>query len=408
MPGILDAIMNPKQLNMGRNIEIGQERRERRGYRDAREQYREDVAGGMVNPQALKKLAQTDPGQAGNIQITTAGIDKGIGRTMAFDVFAAFSVGGDKATTILNNLAQKVPEGPMREEILAVAALPADSKERNSKLLQGISIGQAEGFLPKPTKATKTAGQLERGVRVDEEKLKIAKGTLAMQNLQVENKRAENEFALKQLKQEAMLGKVPSGFMRTEDGGVIPIPGSKQDIARKEKQKRLVRGVNSTISSSGIILDNLDLALGKINGWTAGLGGSVMRKFSGTQATDLLNLLEPVIANISFDTLSEIKAASATGSALGSISERELNLLGKTKGSLDVKQSPEQLMKQIATIQRIYKKTLSGAKKDFGHLILSPEGGGGYNVSEQDIIDTMAANPHLTREEVEQRAKGMK
>lgn len=70
----------------------------------------------------------------------------------------------------------------------------------------------------------------------------------------------------------------------------------------------------------------------------------------GTLARDVGNSIETVQALIGFDALAEMRAASPTGGALGSITEKELRYLQSVQGSLDPLQSTTKLK---TTIERI-------------------------------------------------------
>lgn len=68
----------------------------------------------------------------------------------------------------------------------------------------------------------------------------------------------------------------------------------------------------------------------------SGIGHDVTSYFGGSPANDVEALLKPIFANEAFNKLGEIKAASVTGSALGNVTEKELDLLKSSGGVADV------------------------------------------------------------------------
>jgi hypothetical protein len=93
-------------------------------------------------------------------------------------------------------------------------------------------------------------------------------------------------------------------------------------------------------------------AAGRVNMFTAGLG-SLTSAIPGSPAADLEALLEPLQSNIAFDKLRELKEKSKTGaSGLGSVTEREIDLLMNNIVSLRQKQSPAQLRKALGEIEQ--------------------------------------------------------
>lgn len=105
-------------------------------------------------------------------------------------------------------------------------------------------------------------------------------------------------------------------------------------------------------------------ALGQVNGWTAG-GGSLLAAVPGTPAADLRANLDTLQANLGFDELARMRAASPTGGALGAVSERELRLLTSTLRSLERDQSPAQLRANLQKLEQHYTawaQTVQGAE----------------------------------------------
>lgn len=106
---------------------------------------------------------------------------------------------------------------------------------------------------------------------------------------------------------------------------------------------------NTLDRKTDFILETLKKARGQVSG---GLGGSAgmnetMAGVPGTNARNLAATLDTLLANLGFNELAEMRANSPTGGAVGSLTERELNLLGSVMGSLDQGQDPTQLVGNI-------------------------------------------------------------
>ena len=132
------------------------------------------------------------------------------------------------------------------------------------------------------------------------------------------------------------------------------------DKQEKEKERK-----ENALTKASIIVDKVDEALGKVDYLTAGAGGLVMGKVPGTEAVDLEQVLETIRAQIGFSELAAMRRESPTGGALGLVAVRELELLSATLGSLDRKQSPGQLKKNLGNIKTHYlnwKKAVEDSK----------------------------------------------
>lgn len=77
----------------------------------------------------------------------------------------------------------------------------------------------------------------------------------------------------------------------------------------------------------------------------------------GQGTTDLRGALDTIRANLSFDALKQMREESKTGGALGSVTENELRLLSSAVASLDQAQSEDQLRKNLATVEKHYRRT---------------------------------------------------
>lgn len=126
------------------------------------------------------------------------------------------------------------------------------------------------------------------------------------------------------------------------------------------------RGATSAASAeqqrkANIVLSAIDQAKTLADSGYATTGvGAMMKGVPGTKSADLAAVLDTIGANISFDALSAMRAASPTGGALGSITEGELKLLKSTMASLEQSQSKDQFLKHLAEVEHQYDLIVNG------------------------------------------------
>lgn len=146
--------------------------------------------------------------------------------------------------------------------------------------------------------------------------------------------------------------KPPAGYRFTPDGQALEaIPGGPaaaklagQDFAAQQALEKV-----------DMTMGKIDQALGQVSGWTAG-PGSYLSMIPGTGARDLEATLATVKANLGFNELAAMRAASPTGGALGQVTERELAFLQSTLAALDTAQSPEQLRQNLMQVKEHYNR----------------------------------------------------
>jgi len=134
-----------------------------------------------------------------------------------------------------------------------------------------------------------------------------------------------------------------------ESGGA----GSKEDV---QQSYQLAKADNT--------LRLVEEALTKVNGLTAGFGG-LLSKIPSTDSKELSTILTAIKANIGFNELQAMRAASPTGGALGQVAVQELESLQAVLGSLSQTQSPDALRENLKDVQRHYqawKRTLGGSQ----------------------------------------------
>ncbi len=149
--------------------------------------------------------------------------------------------------------------------------------------------------------------------------------------------------------------KPPAGYRYNVDDNLEAIPGGPAEIkenAAREKIAVQKRKADLTVQGMRATSENLLRAVEEAKtlskGWlNTGLGSAVTANVGGTDALNLARTIETIKANLGFDKLAEMRAASPTGGALGAVTERELSFLQNTVASLDQSQSDEQLRKNL-------------------------------------------------------------
>ena len=157
-----------------------------------------------------------------------------------------------------------------------------------------------------------------------------------------------------------ILGEVPLSEKEKKD---------KQTMQRLEKKEKLAKEQMET--QARMMFDVMDTALKQIEqgnffGQAENTGtSSIFNLLWGTTGHDLENNLSTLRANLTFDKLQRMRDASPTGGALGSVSDKELQLLADAAGSLSATQSKKQLIENLNRVRELYKK-YTGVDLDLG------------------------------------------
>lgn len=176
--------------------------------------------------------------------------------------------------------------------------------------------------------------------------------------------------------------RAPTGYAPTPDGTLAAIPGGPADpkvlaaaesakmTAAKDADKAALfpkaqAAMTTFKMNSQVVLDAIDKAEKQVGGLTTGLAGAVLGAWPATDAYDLRQTIDTIKANVGFAELQTMRENSPTGGALGSVSENENRLLQAVKGSLDPKQSTEQIRENLANIKKYYKAVINEREKAF-------------------------------------------
>jgi hypothetical protein len=174
-------------------------------------------------------------------------------------------------------------------------------------------------------------------------------------------------------------------YMPTAEGlrrGLQPaaIPGiqSPDQEKQKDQQQKVDNARRAASDTANTVISTVEKAKSVLNDGftvTSGLPGALASKLSMPGRVELEGYLDTIKANLSFETLSAMKAASPTGGALGSVSDNELRLLGSTVASLDPRLPAKTLKNNLDLVAKRYKKIQDAIEtdKNGGNVNLMPK-----------------------------------
>lgn len=126
---------------------------------------------------------------------------------------------------------------------------------------------------------------------------------------------------------------------------------AQQATATPQQQRQMAALANDEVLAA------INRARQGINaGWSAGYVARLPEMLQPQSALDLKGDLSTVASRITLDTLAKLKQTSPTGaSGLGSLTEREGELLRDSIASLGQTQSPQKLLESLANVERHYR-----------------------------------------------------
>ena len=139
----------------------------------------------------------------------------------------------------------------------------------------------------------------------------------------------------------------------------INISGGKTAVETKENQTKRAKGAAGLVSSASVVLDDIARIRGIIENDgaftpSATSFGSLLKKIPNTDAFNVNSIAQSILSNIGFDRLDAMRNNSATGGALGNVSNAEIDLLQSNLGKLDQGLNEEEYLKTLNRIQQSY------------------------------------------------------
>lgn len=124
----------------------------------------------------------------------------------------------------------------------------------------------------------------------------------------------------------------------------------KEMEGRVDEKSKMFDYQNSKVENSISLIDEaLKITKPGTTGWSASLS-----LLPSTEARKLKGYLTSIKANIGFDELQAMRAASPTGGALGQVAVQELEALQSTLGKIDQYQSTEDLTNALSSVKLHY------------------------------------------------------
>lgn len=131
---------------------------------------------------------------------------------------------------------------------------------------------------------------------------------------------------------------------------------AKVDVQKKAELPFRKRQTDTALSKVEDVERAIETSLPLVGPMTAGFLGPILKNMGGTEAKALAAQMKPILANIGFEELRKMRAASPTGGALGNVTERELDMLQSTVTTLDQGLPDYMLKANLEYISEIYTK----------------------------------------------------
>lgn len=160
-------------------------------------------------------------------------------------------------------------------------------------------------------------------------------------------------------------------FVDPDTGKQIRVPAGAKLIPREAKSAkadksdidRQIKSAENANFKSTRAVGLIDKIIPRVNAWSAGLG-SLASFVPTSDPSDLKEDVKTLRAALAFGALQDIRDASKTGGALGAVSEKELSLLESVEASLETKQSPEQLIRNLKTVRGSFERIQKASRLD--------------------------------------------
>jgi hypothetical protein len=132
---------------------------------------------------------------------------------------------------------------------------------------------------------------------------------------------------------------------------------------------------------------------------TTGSIGQALSGVAGTNAHNVARAIEAIKANIGFERLSAMRAASPTGGALGGIAVKELDLLTASAGNLEQSQSADQFRRNLERLRSDFEMVIHGrtfSPEERKRMAASEAAQADQGRARPNFIDQNAARPQPT------------
>lgn len=142
----------------------------------------------------------------------------------------------------------------------------------------------------------------------------------------------------------------------------------KIDLKNREKLAKALGGLEAFESNASHVEDLITKAISLTDNTSAGIG-SIVNGVPLTKARALRGVLDSIRANMGFDYLTQMRANSPTGGALGNVSDTENKLTQATSEALDQGVSPAVLKERLAKVLELRKRLLAERHEDYERTV---------------------------------------
>lgn len=167
------------------------------------------------------------------------------------------------------------------------------------------------------------------------------------------------------------VGEIPKDYKLVYDAQGRPshmevIPGSKTARELEKETEAGASRAEGKVLASSIVLDEIGrvrklIKNEKLAQPITGVTGEVASKIPGSVRRSAEGMVSTIKANIGFDRLSQMRAESPTGGALGNITEQELAYLQSVLGNINLDQNPRLLLENLDRLEKLYQGILKKA-----------------------------------------------
>ena len=334
------------------------------------------LAGSMGEDEQLKKAREQEEASKASFGGFLEAVQKGGSDNMFAEAARLQEQGNQMAALKMMELAkaEKVKEENMEAAKAAASAAAEKARLKRAQDLEDRDLTQQENILLANLAAENDMTVAEYKADLEDKRQKVqdnAKKVTPMSGKQLMAKypnltlepeatyMLDGNGGFKVLDTRAITeenaNKPPKGFMEAVVDGelrYVPIPGSPQarKIAEEEaadQQKQVGKNVygEAFIHAGENLIDQLknESLFSPVTGAT----GAIASKAYGKERKKAESLVKTLEAQLSFGALQNMRDSSKTGGALGSITERELQLLGSLIGSIDLDMQGEDLIPMV-------------------------------------------------------------
>jgi hypothetical protein len=148
------------------------------------------------------------------------------------------------------------------------------------------------------------------------------------------------------------------GFVDAQSERDRAAAGLERDVKLEQERPQFEARLDRIGATTNIVVSEIDFAreIVRNNPGVLGLVGTVAATIPGTPAYDLAQSIKTIQGNLGFEYLQDMRNSNPTGGGVGALTERELDIMSSTSGSLAQGQSEDRFLRSLdqveGTVQR--------------------------------------------------------